>query len=1232
MAEVKWTGDQQSAIEHGGHNIIVSAAAGSGKTAVLVERIKRKIYAGVDIDSMLVVTFTNAAAAEMKEKIIKSLRESDMDHAARQRQLRLISGADICTIDAFCLQCVKNHTHDLNISPDFKLCEPAEDSLICAEAADILIDGLYNRRYEDKISYDEFIRLTEKYSSINSDDRLKSLILEIYSFIQPFAEPMEWLDEAAAEYENEVFGGKWAAHALKRMREAAEYALNSLYALTEEMYAECGFEIEDMSAALKAAAECEDEENDALYLMWGVLIKEICGFERLLKKAADGGGVSGREAWDRAYALYNDALNRAYCPYKLDKDRKAKTLHEDWIAYRDEYRDNIYGAFINDCERAGLSQSADETEEQIRDAAHDMRAVSECVRLLSEIIGEIKKKRAVYSFSDIEHMAHTLFKDKETAQEYRSRYSEILIDEYQDTNGLQDDIFRRVAEGDGSKEPVPIFMVGDLKQSIYAFRGGDPNIFKQKSAAYDTGKDGERIVLSKNFRSSPKILEAVNEIFENVMSDVNGDVEYKGREMLYAGREDFDEELPKPETVLLPVFKNTSPDSGEDMERERIEAKYVARRIREMVDNGEIVGSSGGSGGHPVRYSDITVLSSAVSSISDIYKEEFARMEIPLSVQGEGYFSLREIRTMLSLIKVLINRRRDVALISVMRSPIGGFSDDDIARLHLMLPRDNMSAALERAAERESGGLGEKARLFVSRLDRWEGYMRYKPVASLILDIYSETGFYNFLGALDGAEQAQANLRLFYERAKKYEESGFKGLFKFVNYIEKLEAAEAKSDGASLISENHNVVRMMTIHKSKGLEFPVVFLVSAGKQFGGSRGADWAFNKNAGIGLRYINGEEKYSLPTIALRYIEDENSREQHSEDLRKLYVGLTRPKERLIITAVKNYADEKKLDGEKAKWKRDFEFAKDNPELYSAARGFFDWIMPVMYSCAQKWDFHEEDTASLRDADIYSVLSYEYPYAALSALPSKTTVTAIKSARMSMEQISESDSYDEEREINSGAQGYMPVILSMKPEPECLRPLERAANLIGTAYHQVMAFIEPEEDMDEGYVREQVSRIRAMGEISAEDEKDIDPKVILGFFEDESGIGSEFIKAYQNGRLHREAPFEIAIEPDIYSPELCRGDDTEWEQDDMMLLQGTIDCYFEDENGDITIIDYKTDRMRAGEDTERFIKRKKQEYGVQLELYARAVKMLGKNIKNKFLYLFSVKSVVQLEENSDG
>ena len=1229
MAEVKWTEDQQSAIEHGGHNIIVSAAAGSGKTAVLVERIKRKIYAGEDIDSMLVVTFTNAAAAEMKEKIIKSLRESDMDHAARQRQLRLISGADICTIDAFCLQCVKNHTHDLNISPDFKLCEPAEDSLICAEAADILIDGLYNRRYEDILSYEEFIRLTEKYSSVNSDDKLKSLILEIYSFIQPFAEPMEWLDEAVKRYDTEVFASPWADHALERMGAAAEYALDSLYELFGKMSAECGFEAEEPRLLIERADKCQDEENDAMYLSWGVLVKEITGFEKLLKRAAEIGKKRGREAWEEAYAAYADAADRVYCPYKLDKDRKMKTLHGEWTDYRDSYKSGIYEEFLKECERAGLSQGAAETEEQLRDAAHDMRAAAACVRLLSDIIGEIKKKRAVYSFSDIEHMAHTLFKDKETAQEYRGRYSEILIDEYQDTNGLQDDIFRLVSEGDGSMEKAPVFMVGDLKQSIYAFRGGDPEIFKRKSSAYDKNDGGERIVLSKNFRSSPKILEAVNEIFEKVMSDANGDVEYSGREMLYAGREDFDPELPLPETVLLPVFKNTSPDAGEDTERERIEAKYVARRIREMVDSAQIVGNSDGKGGRPLRYSDITVLSSAVSSISDIYKEEFARMEIPLSVQGEGYFSLREIRTMLSLIKVLINRRRDVALISVMRSPIGGFSDEDIAMLHLLKPKDNMSAALDKAAAQEDGRLGEKARLFVRRLDRWESCMRYKSVASLILDIYSETGFYNFLGALDGAEQAQANLRLFYERAKKYEESGFKGLFKFVKYIEKLEASEARSDGASLISENHNVVRMMTIHKSKGLEFPVVFLVSAGKQFGGSRGGDWAFNKNAGIGLRYINGDEKYSLPTIALRYIEDENSREQHSEDLRKLYVGLTRPKERLIVTAVKNYTDEKKAAAEKEKWKRDFEFAKKDPGFYSGAKGFFDWIMPVMYSGAEKWSFYEEDTSPLRDRDIYSVLSYEYPYADLSALPSKTTVTAVKSARMGMDAVAQSDTYDEEREIKTGAEGYTPVVLSMKPEPECLRPVQRAANLIGTAYHQVMAFIEPSEDMDADYISAQTARIREMGEISARDEADIEPEVILDFFNDESGIGKEFISAFKNGRLHREAPFEIAVEPEVYVPELRRDGGREWAPEDMMLLQGTIDCYFEDENGDVAIIDYKTDRKRAGEDTEDFIKRKAAEYAVQLELYARAVEMLGKNVKNKFLYLFSVKSVVKLDDD---
>lgn len=1222
---VKWTEDQLSAIERGGHNIIVSAAAGSGKTAALVERIARSLNAGADIDSMLIVTFTNAAAAEMKEKIIRSLQASDMDYARKQRQLRLISGADICTIDSFCLKCVKNHTHDLNISPDFKLCEPAEDSLICDEAAQTLLDALYGGLYEDEISREDFMRMTEKYSSVNSDDNLKALILDIYGFIQSFAQPEEWLLEAAAEYGRDPLSGKWAAHAMKNQRDAAKYALDAVGRFAAMLCFECGIKTADSEEALRIIRSGYEDTDSVIFRAWGVLACEISGFAELARRTAKMSAEPSEESWNAAHALYNEAALRSYCPYSLNKDRKMKTLHGDWSRLRDSYVKGIYEVFVGECVRSGVSQTADEVREQIADTARDMRVIEKMVRLLSDTVAQIKLKRSVYSFSDIEHFARELFCDKTTAEEYRRKYREILIDEYQDTNGLQDDIFRRISEGDGSGERVPIFMVGDLKQSIYAFRGGDPEIFKEKSVSYENGGGGERIIMSKNFRSSYKILDGVNELFETVMSDENGDVDYKGRERLFAGREDFSKELPLPETALLPLFKETASEDAEreELRKERAEARYVAARIRRMIDSGETVGESDGKGARPMRYGDITVLSSALAGISDIYKEEFARKNIPLNVQGEGYFSLREICTMLSLIKVLINRRQDIPLASLMRSPIGGFSDEEIAKIRLLAPEGSISDALKAAAENTDGGeLCARARKFTGMLDRWERYMHYKPVASLILDIYSETGFYNFLGALDGGEQAQANLRLFYERAKKYEESGFKGLFRFVKYIERLEAADAKTDGASLISENHNVVRMMTIHKSKGLEFPVVFLVSAGRSFRKTGGGEWSIGKRAGIGLRYINASERCAVPTIAQTYVEDEIRRLERCEDLRKLYVALTRPKERLIVTAARNYRNADALEEECGKWKSDFEYGRENPGFYGGAEGFYDWIMPLMLSGAEKWSFHIEDMTGMYEADIYSILTYRYPYRALSALPSKTTVTAIK-ARISFEE-GEYDAYRESGAAASEPEEHAAAVVSMRPRPNCLETPRRAANLIGTAYHQIMAYMEPAENMDADYIRAQAERLCADGQVEPEDLEYIDAEAILGFFKDKSGIGGEFIRAFGEGRLHRESPFEIAVSPSVYAPELEAGESGD--PDDLILLQGTIDCWIEYGDGSVMIIDYKTDRKRASETRESFIEEKRREYAVQLELYAEAVRRLGMDVRAKYLYLFSVQTAAEV------
>ncbi|MGN0150809.1 MAG: helicase-exonuclease AddAB subunit AddA [Clostridia bacterium] len=1226
-----WTSAQENAISApiGEGNILVSAAAGSGKTAVLVERIITKILSGkTDIDRLLVVTFTEAAASEMKEKIIirlqKALEESK-SHAEEERiqnQLRLSGGADITTIDAFCLRTIRNNFHVLGIDPNFFIADPAEAELMMDDA----IEELFNRLYVE--NDERFFRLIDMYASNRDDRRLKSLVFNIYKFILSFAEPLEWLDEKAAMYVEDMSHSEWAQeYVIKRGcnkigrdygKRFRKFAAEMIGAASEF------FDEEETGEDLYIISE----ENDYMNECWGNLWKGVC------KCIAAAGMAENVADWDSAYEFYENFIYKSTAIDSVTPGRipKKKLVSDEIWKYFCEKRNEIKKGFRTEY-KAIMSESAGDFNVNVH-SAELCRTIQEIVWLVKEFDKTYiakKESRCIKEFHDIEHLAYKLFCENENIRsEYRDRYDEILIDEYQDTNGLQDAIFKKI-----SNDNRNIFMVGDLKQSIYYFRGGDPTIFKDKSKSYIKDETEDScIVLSQNFRSRQEILKSVNDVFSSVMSDVVGDVVYKGDELIV--RDEERECYPEPisdnisEMHCISIISDDDteelelPDSGGSVS-DRTEAAYIADRIKEMLENGYQVYDKALKRYRNVQCRDITILAKSVRYVSDTYMQALSSRGIAAYVEIEDYFDRREIRLILTLISLINNHLQDIPLVAVMRSPIGGFSDNELGKVRLFNQNSEYFywAVCDYGKNGDDAVLCEKCMSFIDSLRRWREYAKQKTVANLIWSIYSETGFYDFMGALEGGEEAQANLKLLYERAKQYEQSGFRGLFNFLRYIEKLRNRRDDLSGAKLIGENHDVVRIMTIHKSKGLEFPVVFLAGMGKKIRGKPNTESRviLHKELGFGLQYADAQKSYYKDTMMKNLVAKANTREELSETMRLLYVAMTRPKEKLIVTAVRKYSSEEKRLSEVHKWRNllDIDGVMDTKNAASAS-SYADWICPAAMRC-DNWKYVEANISSLsKSAEkaaeeekndealtdelvnaVGKILDFSYKYPKSGAIPSKTSVSALK----------QMESYEEDNADMEAKPNEFDFSVMVK-QPKFMRK-NAQGNEIGTAHHQLMAYINLEgikkaEDIRE-FINSEIARIIDSGQIDADAVTENMAEHCAEFFESELGA-----RMLNSDGVYREQPFQIEIPAKLFDCTLDNSYDNE-----TMILQGVIDCFFE-EDGGIVLLDYKTDKVSSVDDIVN-------KYRLQLELYAEAIeKITKKTVKQKYLYLFSVKSVVEL------
>ena len=1183
MSEIRWSPSQKDAIftkylDSGKScNILVSAAAGSGKTAVLVQRIIEKLIPQdsskkIDANKLLVVTFTNAAAHEMAERIKKSLSQAliaakndgDFDRCQLIKgQQLLIPDSDITTIDAFCLRLIRRHFNILDISPDFNICDEAQAELLAEDAMDELFSELYIENDKD------FIILLRMYASNSSDAGLQKLIKQIYDFLIKIPNPFDWLTQKTDELklENRIENATWYEKGTKTAEEKLSYA----FSLSEDaLYYIFGDNHIDV-----LVSQNPPEKGNAVFDRWKSYYKLFYTYYTELK-------IIKNAPLEKQLALLSD--------FKRPQFSKNSALSDEDIAYLKEINESIKAevAFSKNF----LSLDKERFVSLSRDALHPtVSALGRIAKRFYEKFYSKKLSKNVLEFTDVEQLAHKLLSENsDISCGLMSQYEEVLMDEYQDTSLLQEAIFSFITDGSN------LFTVGDMKQSIYRFRSSDPTIFKSRLdlSSFDKDSSDRKIILSENFRSRREVLESVNDIFNAIMSENAGEIDYDDTQRLNAGNDgyldtgvDF-----RSECVIINSEQyeenDENNDEDEDEEYEDIpavtmEARYIASEIARL--KAEHFKVRDGDSLRDIKNRDIVILMSSYKNVAKIFKSELNAFGIECFAEQSGYFERNEILLMLSLFKVIGNPSSDIPLLSVLRSPIVSFTDDELVTIRKCKNGRFFYALKELIRLKNDGQItniddiktAEKAERFLENLNRWRSYSRYMPSDKLIWTLFEETDFYAFCGAIYDGDEAQANLRLLFERAKQYESYGFRGIFGFVKYIERVKKKKQDLSSAKIIGENHDVVRIMTIHKSKGLEFPVVFVAGGGKKLIKKLdNSKFIMHKDYGISLDYVDFENNSTIVSPLKELFRSVIFTEQVSEDIRKLYVAMTRAKEKLYFVATAKKPNLK----ETADGKLPFGYVL-------SAKSFCDWVLPVAKK-SKNWVLKNLSSDSIKpclqmevddntdkspeNINIFDILEYKYPYSDATILPAKVSVSQLKASEMT----------------------------SVIPKPAFLSDTKISGVGYGTAVHTVLEELAPCENMDMNYIKSEIARLVSNEKLLPEDAKLINPERILAFYR--SDIGRRIIKS---PNVCREQAFEILAPVSFIYPDAAK------DTDEKIILQGVIDCWFT-EGDEIVLLDYKTDSFSDVSEIH-------QKYDRQLELYAYALESItGKKVKSKYIYLF--------------
>ena len=1250
MGETKWTNEQAQAIKTRNCNLLVAAAAGSGKTAVLVERIIKIITNEenpVDIDKLLVVTFTSAAAAEMRERIAAAISkelEKSPNSKNLQRQLTLLSRANITTMHSFCLEVIKNYFYTIDLDPSFRIGDETEATLMKNEIIEELFDEYYEEENED------FKDLLEAYSGSKDDEKLKEMILSLHRFSMSGPWPEKWLIEKAEAFNintlEELDKTEWVKVLKDSLRVEIRGFLN--------MYKKA-LEIIEYTDGLSPYLEAFNSDYGYLYNAYESLNEDLT-------------------------SVYN-ALN-AITFITLKRLKKSEVLDENAQETVKAIREGVKKK-VKSLIESSFEFTPGEALDGIKEVYPFMKTLANITVEFAKRFDEKKREKNILDFNDLEHLCLKILIDRDeenniipsnVAEHFRNYFDEVLVDEYQDSNDVQETIINLVSRRLGDNPNV--FMVGDMKQSIYRFRQAKPKLFKDKYDSYseeDESKD-RKILLYKNFRSRQEVIDGANYIFKMVMSEVVGELEYTDKEALNLGAS-F--EIPKDEKQVVGgeielhiidksgLVKEENNDFNEDDSEQAkedeedidgitLEAKVVAKRIKELFEERDgkkfQVFDKDTKEYRDVKFKDIVILLRATKNWAEIFLDELGSEGIPVYADtGSGYFESIEIRTIMSLLKVIDNPLQDVPMIATLRSPIVGFSAEELSDLRLLNKDLYFYEVIKCVYDNEfevSDELRFKCVNFIDNLSKWRDRAIYTPIDEFIWYLYMDTGFYGYVGAMPNGKLRQANLKILFQRAKQYESTSFKGLFNFINFINKLRKSSGDMGSAKVLGENEDVVRIMSIHKSKGLEFPIVFTSGTGKQFNlMDLTNSILYHEELGFGPNYVNLETRNSYSTLPKEAIKKKIRLETLSEEMRILYVAFTRAKEKLIITGASS-----NLEKDIKKWVSAASLDENIvlPSEVLKGKSYLDWIAMAMckhrdgeklreivdnYQGTNKdglstwgikfWtkdlltvdkileavDKNEEEDLFKNSKDIVvgkeikRRLDYKYKFIEGAMLPSNISVSDLK-----------------KKDFTYGDD--IPGIVEVFKEKEIIKPrfLKEEKGLSaaerGTIMHYVMQRINYDRVNSINEIKNQIEEMVLDNSLTEKEANSIWHKQILNFFR--SDLGKRLLKAYKEGRMvSRELPFFTELSSTEYDKSL----DEKIYKNEKIRLQGIIDCFFEEEDG-IVLLDYKTDYVEEGQE-EKIIER----YKSQLKYYKDALeKITGKVVKETYLYLFKLDKEVSI------
>ena len=1267
---MKFTPEQQRVIELHNSNILVSAAAGSGKTAVLVERIIRMICDGehpADIDRLLIVTFTNAAAAEMRERIaagITARLETDPGNEHIQKQSALLHNAQITTIDSFSLFLIRNHFNEIGLDPDFRVADEGEIKLLQQEVLAQLLEDAYAGQFVPEAP-EQFHVCVEYFCPGGRESVLEQHILNLSRYAGSFPWPAEWLEERKNDYAagdmEALVCSDYGQYLTERVNRTVEGCLEKL----REVKRLC-------------------ELPDGPYMYGELTEAEIEQLERL---------TSCKDLEEQAAKI--PAVIFARLPSKKD-DSVDPAKRELAKAIRNSVKDTL----------SDLSESYFKTPLEL--AVEQGKACREPLRILLDLVLEFdrrllaaKQERHLIDFSDMEHYALQILLKREkveesdgtgtdrtetkyrivpsdVAMEYRQYFQEILIDEYQDSNLVQEYLLSAISgEEEGRYNR---FMVGDVKQSIYKFRLARPELFLEKYDTYQETGDLCRIDLAKNFRSRIQVVDAVNGVFSRIMSREIGGIAYDDKAALYPGAVYPAQEDPAYGSELLLIRK---PEKGEREESgigeqhaegagvlvdydnvRQLEALAIAARIKQLKGSLQVMEKSTGEL-RPVRYSDMVILLRTTSGWDEEFKKILEQQGIPVYITSKtGYFGALEVQELLQFLRVLDNPRQDIPLFGVMQSVFGGFTQEEIAQIRSggeghSRKRMTLYEALKEVAQSgrtveegeeisagESAGeeaeLSQKADTFLQRIGHYRDLTPFTSIRDLLQRILDDYDYLNYVTALPAGSKRRANVEMLLTKASAFEKTSYFGLFHFIRYMEQLEKYDVDYGEADTLDENADVVRIMSIHKSKGLEFPVVFVSGLSKRFNmQDANQSLIVDMDLGVAVDYVDSVRRIKNKTLRRTVLSAKMKEDNLAEELRVLYVALTRAREKLILTAVLDKADEKwelaQMTGQERLTYLDF----------CEAGSYMDFLLPILpqTGIAVK-TLRTEDLAveelreQLRMGDRREQLrliacgettltgdseenerklmylrerfAYQYPHPGLQKLYTKTTVSELKIAAMAEKDEAAFHTF-EEKEV-------VPYIPGFRREQEKVSGAVR-----GNAFHRVMelldfmyVFVESglfekcpgdyetyrkrlDAERLKNRLEEFLQRETISLRLTEEYAKAVSLPKILNFLEQE--LAYRMWRAQEQGLLYREQPFVLGIDAKRLDPDLPEGE--------KVLIQGIIDVFFI-EDGEIVLLDYKTDVIDS-------LEALWNRYNVQIQYYEEALtKLMQMPVKERILYSF--------------